>query len=109
MIESVDIKVDDKIQFNEEKRVYTVQARGDRYLICNKPYNFKRGVLYTVVDLDENIRGTENLIFCAGAETREQCEEMLERLEGRNDNLGFKTEISHKNQIPLKINNVIRV
>jgi hypothetical protein len=39
----------------------------------------------------------ENLVFGMGAETREECEEMLERLtQGRSD-------ISHRNRVELNI------
>lgn len=94
-------KVGDKIRFAEEEKSYTVQAAGPRYLVCTKPFNLRRTTLYTVVDLMEQVRGTENLVFGAGAETRQQCEEMLCRLEGRDVEIGFTTEVSHRNRIPL--------
>lgn len=87
----------DKIKFKEEKQRYTVRAASDRYLVVNKPFNPRRTVLYTIVDLVENIRGPENLIFGRGAETEEQCEEMLERI------LSGETEISQRRQIDLII------
>jgi len=89
--------VGDKLRFAEEKQAYTVQAAGERFLVCTKPFNPKRTVLYTVVDLAQGIRGTENLIFGLGAETREQCEQMLARLEAG------KTEVSYRNRVPLKL------
>ena len=88
-----------KIKFAEEKQRYTVRAASERFLICTKPYNPKRTVIYTVVDLVENIRGTENLIFGRGAETDEQCAEMLARLEG----FDTPTEISRRNRVRLNI------
>ena len=96
-------KVGDFITFAEEKRRYTIMARGERYLVCNKPFAALHTVLYTVVDLEEQVRGTENLIFGCGAETKEQCEEMLARLEGRDSDLGFTTEVSHRNRVPLRV------
>lgn len=87
----------DKIAFAEEARPYTVQAAGQRYLVCTKPLNIHRTVLYTIVDLAEQVRGPEHLVFGAGAETRQQCEEMLARIEAG------KTEISRRNQVPLKL------
>jgi hypothetical protein len=87
----------DRVRFAEEKQAYTVQARGDRFLVCTKPFNPRRTVLYTVVDLAHGIRGTENLIFGLGAETREQCEQMLARLEAG------ETEISYRNRVPLNL------
>lgn len=100
------VKVGDKIKFFEEVQSYTVQARSDRYLVCTKPFNAKRTVLYTVIDTVEQIRGTENLIFGLGAETRKQCEEMIQRLEGKG--LTLKTEVSYRNRIPLKVEKVIQ-
>lgn len=94
-------RVGDRVRFQEEKQAYTIQARGERYVVCTKPFNARRTVLYTVVDLAEEIRGTENLVLSAGAETRAQCEEMLARLEGRGDT-EWATEISHRNRVPLR-------
>lgn len=89
--------VGDKIKFEEEKQAYTIRARNDRFLICTKPFNLKKTVLYSIVDLHEGIRGTENLVFGMGAETDWQCWEMLTRLvEGTS-------EISRRNYIELKI------
>jgi hypothetical protein len=90
-------KVGDKVRFAEEKQAYTVQARSERFLICTKPFNPRRTVLYTVVDLVQRVRGTENLIFGMGAETREDCEQMLNRLE-RGD-----SEVSYRNRVPLRL------
>lgn len=100
-------KAGDKVKFAEERLSYTIQARGERYLVCTKPFNPKKTVLYTVVDLNEWVRGTENLIFGAGAETPEDCEEMLRRLEGRDHELGLTTEVSRRNRVPLNVERVI--
>jgi hypothetical protein len=102
------LSVGDRLRFEEEKQAYTIQAKGDRYAVCTKPFNLKRTVLYTVVDVENQIRGTENLIFGDGAETREECEEMLARLEGRDVNLGFTTEISRRNNVPLNVQEILR-
>jgi hypothetical protein len=94
-----DMKVGDKIKFREEKQRYTVQAASKRFLVCTKPMNAHRTVLYTIVDFELGIRGREDLIFCAGFETMEQCEEALQRLESK------ETEVSSRNWIPLDIEN----
>lgn len=86
-----------RIWFLDEKRPYHVRARSWRYLICTKPFNLKHTVLYTVIDIVNGIRGTENLIFGAGAETTAHCEAMLERL------MDGETEISHRNKALLEI------
>ena len=81
-----ELPVNGKIWFHEEKRPYRVRARGNRYLVCTKPFNLKRTTLYCIVDLEEQIRGPEDLVFGLGAETVEDCQWMLARLEGRNRN-----------------------
>lgn len=95
-----------KIHFEEERHGYTVQARDERFLVCTKPFNPRHTVLYTIVDLEKLIRGPENLVFGMGAETREQCEDMLERLNGQDRDAGFATEISWRTRIALKVRKV---
>jgi len=89
----------DKVKFKREKQRYTVQACDSRYLICTKPFNAKRTVIYTIVDLQEKIRGKENLVFCMGFETKELCEYALARLQK-----GI-SEISGINRIALDLMN----
>lgn len=81
-----------KIKFDRERQGYTVRASNDRFMVCTKPFNLQKTVLYTIVDREKKIRGTENLVFGLGAETDIQCLEMLERL------TAGKTEISHRNR-----------
>ena len=88
-------KVGEKIRFYEEKQAFTVQARSENFLVCTKPYNPQKTVRYTVVDIKKNIRGSENLVFGFGAETKKQCKEMVARLESG------KTEVSYRNWIPI--------
>lgn len=90
-------KVNDKIFFEGEKKPYKIKACDNRFLICTKPYNLGNTVIYTIVDLQQQIRGTENLMFCHGFETKEQCEEALERLQAG------KSEISRSNWVKLNI------
>lgn len=49
------LKVGDKIKFKSEKQRYIVKAKDNRYLICTKPFNLQKTVLYTIVDLDIEI------------------------------------------------------
>lgn len=94
-----------RVRFAEERNAYTIQARGERYLVCTKPFKPQRTVLYTVVDLQEQVRGTENLVFGMGAETQEQCEQMVRRLEGKDR--GIHTEVSRRNRVPLRVTAVL--
>jgi hypothetical protein len=91
------LKVGSKIKFKEEKQRYSIMATNSSFTICTKPMNALKTVLYTIIDWNKGIRGTENLIFGMGAETKEQCKNMLERLtEG-------SSEVSHRNFIGLNI------
>jgi len=94
-IKEKDMKKGGRVQFFEEKTPYKVRAVGERYAVCTRPFNLQRTVIYSVIDFKMNIRGTENLVFGMGAETDEQCEEMLQRLESG------ESEISHRNNVPL--------
>ena len=86
-----------KIWFDGERHAYVVQACDNRYLICTKPYNVKHTVLYTIVDLEDEIRGYDDQALGMNYETREACVEILELLQAGC--IG----ISHRNQVPLKI------
>ena len=98
--------VGQKIKFRGEKQRFTVRACDERFAICTKPFNPRRTFLYTIVDLKEGVRGPENLVFGLGAETDEQCREMLERLtKGTED--GLVTEVSHRNRVKLDIENIL--
>jgi hypothetical protein len=94
------LKKGDKIWFPGQKQGYTVIVRNDRYAICTKPFNPRKTVMYTIIDFKEQIRGTEDLIFCMGFETDKQCEEALQRLENR------ESAISRRNRVPLVIEKI---
>lgn len=90
--------IGDKIKFVEEKQRYTVIARSDRFLICTKPYNLKKTYMYTIVDLKENIRGTDNYILGRyDYSIPSEAADCIEHLESG------ETGISMKNRIQLKI------
>lgn len=95
------MKVGSKIYFDREKQPYTVKALNDRYVICTKPYNFKRTVWYTIIDLEEQIRGTNNLVFnMYDYKSQEGIDECMKDL------LSGEVEISHRNRVDL---NIIRI
>ena len=96
---TIEVRVGSKITFAGEKKPYTICACDDRYAVCTKPFNLKHTVLYTIIDVKENIRGTENLVFGMGAETKQQCEEMLQRLQSN------ESEITRRNRVDLQITN----
>lgn len=89
------LNVGDKVWVPGEKRPYRVRCRSERFVICTKPMNLKRTVLYFIADLKEQIRGPDNMVFCFGYETDLDCMERLIELEcGR-------IEVSRRRSVPL--------
>lgn len=89
-----------KIKFENEKQKYTVQASNIMFAILSKPFNAQKTVLYTIIDFWKWERWPENLVFWMWAETKEQCEEMLERLTQQ------ETELSYRHNKKLDIEEV---
>ena len=89
------VQIGDKVYIPGEKRPYRVRARDNRYIICTKPC-FET-VLYFIVDLEEKWRAPDNMIFCSGYESDEDCKERLEEL--RKGTI----ELSARRGIPLDI------
>lgn len=89
-----------KVKFENEKRPYTVICTSNRYTICTKPLNIHHTVLYTIIDWEEQVRGPEDLVFGMGAETKEQCLDMLIRL---TDGHPSRSEVSHRHRVWLDI------
>ena len=75
------VEVGDKVYIPNQKRPYRVRARDDRYIICTKPYNPEHTVLYFIVDLKDKWRAPDNMIFCFGYETDEDCRARLKDLQ----------------------------
>ncbi len=99
----------DKIYFEGEKRPYKVRAYNKRYVVCTKPHNPMNTVLYTIIDLEENIRGPENLLFGEGFETNQQCWNAIHRLHGFPEHdVPPESTVSHINRVPLLIERVTR-
>ena len=75
------VNVGDKVFIPDQKKPYQVRARDDRYIICTKLFNLKHTVLYFIIDLKYKRRGPDNMIFCSGYETDEDCTERLKELQ----------------------------
>lgn len=91
------VEVGNKVFFPNEKRPYTVRARDDRFIICTKPFNPQHTVLYTIIDLQNKWRGPDNMVFCSGYESDEDCTERLTELQSG------EIEVSRRRGIPLDI------
>lgn len=90
-------KVGDQIYVPTEKKPYRVRCRDDRFIICTKPMNIYHTVLYFIIDLKERMRGPDNMVFCFGYETDEDCLANLKRLQNGT------MEVSIRRGIPLDI------
>lgn len=94
------IPVGSKVKFYSERQRYTVMASSEKFAVCTKPFNPRRTVIYTIIDFRNNIRGTENLVFCMGFENQSLCEAALCRL------MSGESEVSHRNWIELDLERV---
>ena len=88
-----------KIWFDDERFGYTIRSCNERYLVCTKPYNFKKEtVIYSMVDLWEGIRGKDGYIFSPyDYFNQEDCDNYLKDITNGDVN------ISHRGQVELKI------
>lgn len=59
----VELRIGGKLKMDGEKQRYTVQGMRGRYIIATKPFNARKTYLYTLIDMDEKIRGPINAIF----------------------------------------------
>lgn len=84
------VKPGDKIFVPNEKKPYTVRCRDDRYIICTKPMNLCHTVLYFIIDLKNKWRAPDNMVFCCGYETDEQCLERLRELQSGEIELSLR-------------------
>ena len=91
----IPLVVGQKIKFKACKQRFTIQARNERFLICTKPFNARKTVIYTFVDLVREMRGRDDMVFTFGYETKEQCEENLQRL------AAGEMEVSYRNFVKL--------
>lgn len=88
-----------KIWFTGEVKSYTIRSCNERYLVCTKPYNFKKNtVIYTMVDLWEGVRGRDGYVFSPyDYFSQEDCDNYLKDLtEG-------DVSISRRGQVNLEI------
>lgn len=74
------VPVGTKIWFESERQGYTVRASNAAFAILTKPFNIDKTVLYTIIDWELGIRGPSDLIWGTGAETDEECLELLDML-----------------------------
>lgn len=95
------LRVGDRVQFAGEKQArLKVRARGERYLILTMPFNARHTSLYTVVDLELGVRGTDNY-GGLGYENAEEIADSMARFDSGD------AEISRRNNVTLDIRKVV--
>lgn len=96
---NIDTTADLKIKFKGEKQRYTVQAAGKRYLVCTKPFNARKTVLYTIIDLKEEVRTESSQFIEIRSSVASTCDYIITMLEKAQNMDGFS-------KIPLDIEEV---
>ncbi len=91
------VPVGTKIWFGSERHGYIVRASNTAFAVLTKPFNAQKTVLYTIIDWELGIRGPSNLILNIGAETDEQCSQLLDML------TSGEIEVSHRRFVKLDI------
>ena len=95
----------DKIYFLEEpNRPYTVVGSKDNFVIAIRYLNRKQSLfLYTILDIKELERGSNNLVFnIYDYEKEDEVNACLDQL------ISGECEISHRNKIDLSIIKIIK-
>lgn len=93
------LKVGQKVKFDNENIWFTVKAVRHPFVICWCNL-FGKGY-YTILDVENNIRGT-GTSWGLGHETDEQIAESMLALHGEHPD-EIEQEISRRNRVPLKI------
>lgn len=87
------VKVGMKIFVEGEKKPYTVRARDERYIIATKPFNLRHTVFYFIIDLIDQCRGPDNMIFCSGYENDEDIAERLAELQNGDIEVSWRRRV----------------
>jgi hypothetical protein len=99
-------KVGDLIKFKSEKQRYRIRACDERFIIATKPYNPKRTFLYTIIDLEKEIRGADNW-YCkfnyVNEKEAEKCLPLLHLDPLKNHG---SVEISHRRSMKLDLERI---
>lgn len=85
------LKVGQKVKFSDDRLWFTVQARNERYIILTA-YKY-----HSIIDLDQGVRGADNLVFHNGYDNQKECEDRL------NDFISGEIEVSRRNRVLVQI------
>lgn len=85
------LKVGQKVKFSDDRLWFTVQARNERYIILTT------SKYHSIIDLDQGVRGADNLVFHNGYDNQKECEDRL------NDFISGEIEVSRRNRVLVQI------
>lgn len=70
----------DRVRFSDEKQArFKVKAASERFVVLTKPFNAKRTVIYTIIDLEQGVRGPGGS-WGTGYETDAEIADAMEKL-----------------------------
>lgn len=99
-------KVGDKIKFKSEKQRYTIMACDERFIIAQKPFNARKTFLYTIIDLEDCVRGSDNYYCKYDYTKRSEAEEALKQLQQSANMIYPDFWVSSRNSIELDIEDI---
>jgi hypothetical protein len=51
----------DRVRFSDEKQArFKVKAASERFVVLTKPFNAKQTYIYTIIDLEQGVRGPDS-------------------------------------------------
>jgi len=93
MVDPTNCIVGQKLYVDGQKQGYVVMARDERYIIATKPFNPRKTVLYFIIDLEQDMRGPDNMVFCSGYESDEDINERLKELQDGEIEVSFRRSV----------------
>jgi hypothetical protein len=99
------MQVGAKIKMSGERQAYTVMASDKRFAILVKPFNARKTYLYTITDLERQVRGRCNLIFglpCP-VDSQEGAAEALALIRAG------EMDVSHRRCVPLTTDEIAQL
>lgn len=84
----LNVEIGSKIKFKSEKQRYTVMAHDARFVIAIKPFNLKKTYIYTIIDLKDKKRSSDNYYCRFDYNSTIECNEALKMLNETANNLG---------------------
>lgn len=88
------LKVGDSVWFKEEVKPYIVRAISSKFAILTKPFNLRKTYFYTIIDLKDGVRSSDDRLFSDSYLTDSDCIQRLDELNRGVIKLSLKEAIS---------------